>query len=140
MGGPEFHRASNGIGPTSKFHPSRSESSKQDDVHNLSQCCDTVTWPLGRVSLLRPLGRVQGGSHAPNPHIISSHHHIRARVLLKPFCQEQFTARLVCETPTCELNHSSAIFQIVFFLVLACVFDSQVGISPRGEVNRAVHG
>jgi hypothetical protein len=28
----------------------------------------------------------------------------------------------------------------VFFLVLACVFDSQAGISPRGEVNRAVHG
>jgi hypothetical protein len=40
-------------------------------------------WPLGRVSLLGPLGRVQGGSHAPNPYIISSRHHIRARVLLK---------------------------------------------------------
>jgi hypothetical protein len=60
--------------------------------------------------------------------------------LLKSFCREQFAARSVCETPTCELNHSSAIFQIVFFLVLACVFDSQAGISPRGEVNRAVHG
>jgi hypothetical protein len=47
------------------------------EVHNLSRCCDTVTWPLGRVSLLSPLGRVQGGSHAPNPYIISSHHHIR---------------------------------------------------------------
>ena len=46
----------------------------------------------------------------------------------------------VCETPTRELNHSSAIFQIVFFLVLACVFDSQAGISPRGEVNRVVLG
>jgi hypothetical protein len=110
------------------------------EVHNLSRCCDTVTWPLGRVSLLSPLGRVQGGSHAPNPYIISSRHHIRARVLLKSFCREQFAARSVCETPTCELNHSSAIFQIVFFLVLACVFDSQAGISPRGEVNRAVHG
>jgi hypothetical protein len=40
-------------------------------------------WPLGRVSLLGPLGRVQGGSHAPNPYIISSRHHIRDRVLLK---------------------------------------------------------
>ena len=46
----------------------------------------------------------------------------------------------VCETPTRVLNHSSAIFQIVFFLVLACVFDSQVRISLRGEVNRAAHG
>jgi hypothetical protein len=40
-------------------------------------------WPLGRVSLLGPLGHVQGGSHAPNPYIISSRHHIRAWVLLK---------------------------------------------------------
>jgi hypothetical protein len=137
---PEFHRASNGTGPTSKFHPSRSESSKQDDVHNQSRCCDTVTWPLGCVTLLSPLGHVQGGSHALNPHIISSLHHIRARVLLKSFCQEQFAARSVCETLTCELNHSSAILHIVFFLVLACIFDSQAGISPRGEVNCVVHG
>ena len=55
----------------------------QTDVHNMSRCCDTVTWALGRVSLLSPLGRVQGGSHAPNPYIINSRHHIRARVLLK---------------------------------------------------------
>ena len=27
------------------------------EAHNLSRCCDTVTWPLGRVSLLSPLGR-----------------------------------------------------------------------------------
>jgi hypothetical protein len=86
------------------------------------------------------LARVQGGSHDPNPHIISSRHHIRVRVLLKSFCQEQFAARSVCETPTCDLNHPSAKFRIVFFLVLACVFDSQAGISPHGEVNRAVHG
>ena len=46
----------------------------------------------------------------------------------------------VCETPTRVLNHSFAIFQIVFFLVLACVFDSQARISLRGEVNRAAHG
>jgi hypothetical protein len=48
--------------------------------------------------------------------------------------------RQVCETPTRVLNQSSAILQIVFFLVLVCVFDSQTMISPRGEVNRAVHG
>jgi hypothetical protein len=53
------------------------------EAHNLSRCCDTVTWPIGHVSLLSPLGRVQGGSHAPNPYIINSRHHIRARVLLK---------------------------------------------------------
>jgi hypothetical protein len=46
------------------------------------------------------------------------------RVLLKFIFQEQFAVRSVCETPTRELNHPSAIFQIVFFLVLACVFDS----------------
>jgi hypothetical protein len=38
------------------------------------------------------------------------------------------------------LNQSSAIFQIVFFLVLVCVFDSQARISPCGEVSRATHG
>jgi hypothetical protein len=53
------------------------------EAHNLSRCCDTVIWPLGHVSLLSPLGHVQGGSHAPNPYIINSRHHIRARVLLK---------------------------------------------------------
>jgi hypothetical protein len=61
-------------------------------------------------------------------------------VLLKLFCQEQFTDRPVCETPIRVLNQSSVIFQIVFFLILVCVFDSQVRISPRGEVNRAAHG
>jgi hypothetical protein len=53
------------------------------EAHNLSRCCDTVTWPLGHVSLLSPLGCIQGGSHALNPYIINSRHHIRAQVLLK---------------------------------------------------------
>ena len=39
----------------------------------------------------------------------------------------------------CEINLSSAI-RVAIFLVLACVLDSLVGISLRGEVNRAVHG
>ena len=56
------------------------------------------------------------------------------------FVTNSFAAVSVCETPTRVLNHSSAIFQIVFFHVLACVFDSQARISLRGEVNRAVHG
>ena len=54
--------------------------------------------------------------------------------------KNSFAAVSVCETPTRVINHSSAILQIVFFLVLACVFDSQARISLRGEVNRAVHG
>ena len=65
---------------------------------------------------------------------------MRVWVLLKLFCQELFAARSVCETPTRVLNQSSAIFQIVFFLVLACVFDFQARISFCGEVNHAVHG
>jgi hypothetical protein len=39
----------------------------------------------------------------------------------------------------CLINHLQ-FFQIVFFLVLVYVFDSQARISPRGEVNRAAHG
>ena len=54
--------------------------------------------------------------------------------------KNSFATVSVCETPTRVLNHSSAIFQIVFFLVLACVFDSQARISLRGEVNRVAHG
>ena len=38
----------------------------------------------------------------------------------------------------CLIN-SSAIFQIMFFFVLSCVFDSQARISLCGEI-RAVHG
>jgi hypothetical protein len=38
------------------------------------------------------------------------------------------------------LNQSSAIIQIVLFLVLVCIFDSQARKSPRGAVNRAAHG
>jgi hypothetical protein len=78
--------------------------------------------------------------HDPREFISSHHTLVRVWVLLKLFCPEQFTARSVCETPTRVLNLYSAIFQIVFFLVLACVFDSQAKISLRGKVNRSVHG
>ena len=72
---------------------------------------------------------------------ISSHHTlVRVWVFLKLFYQEQFAARSVCETPTRVLNHSFANFQIVFFLFLACVFDSQARISLRSELNHAAHG
>ena len=62
-------------------------------------------------------------------------------VLLMLFCQEQFAARSVCETPTREINHSSAEslhlscisfeFLLVFFVALA-------EISLLSEVNRVV--
>jgi hypothetical protein len=78
--------------------------------------------------------------HDPREYISSGHILVRVWVLLKLFYQEQFADRPVCETPTRVLNQSSAIFQIVFFLVLVCVFDLQARISPRGEVNRAAHG
>ena len=54
--------------------------------------------------------------------------------------KNSFAAVSVCETPTRVLNHSYAIFKIVFFIVIACIFDSQVRISLHGEVNRAAHG
>jgi hypothetical protein len=85
-------------------------------------------------------GRVQGVLHDPRDFISSRHILVRVWILLKLFCQEQFIDRPVCETPIRVLNQSSVIFQIVFLLVLVCVFDSQARISPRGEVNRAVHG
>jgi hypothetical protein len=85
-------------------------------------------------------GRVQGVLKNPRGYISSRHILVRVWVLLKLFCQEQFTDRPVCETPIRVLNQSSAIFQIVFFLVLVCVFDSQARISPCGEVNHATHG
>ena len=54
--------------------------------------------------------------------------------MLRLFCQEQFRRSSVCETPTGEINHSSAIL-IAFFLVLACVLVAQAGISLLGKVN-----
>ena len=54
--------------------------------------------------------------------------------------KNSFAAVSVCEIPTRVLNHLTAIFQIVFFLVLACVFDSQARISLRGVVNHTTHG
>ena len=53
-------------------------------------------------------------------------------VLLMLFCQEQFTARSVCETPTREINHSSA-----ESLQLSYVISSSSCVL-HGEVNRVV--
>ena len=52
------------------------------------------------------------------------------------FCQEQFRRLSVCETPTREINLSSAIV-LHPFLFLLVFFDSQARISLLGEVDRA---
>jgi hypothetical protein len=77
----EFYRASNGTGPTSKFHMSRQESSKQVDFQNLSGCCATIFWAVGPCIVLTPIGAHPGGHPRPNPRIFSSYRHIRVWVL-----------------------------------------------------------
>jgi hypothetical protein len=77
----EFYRASNGTGPTSKFHRSRQESSKQVDFHNLSGCYAIVFWTVGPCIVLKPIGAHPGGHPRPNPRIFSSYRHIRVWVL-----------------------------------------------------------
>ena len=57
--------------------------------------------------------------------------------MLKLLCEEQFTARSVCETPTREFNHTSAIW-LRSFSFLLMFFESQARISLRGEVNQVV--
>ena len=78
-------------------------------------------------------------SHDPREFLSSRHTLVRVWVLFKLFCTEQFAARSVCETPTREFNHSSAIW-LCSSLFLLVFFDSQTRISLRGKVNRAVHG
>jgi hypothetical protein len=48
--------------------------------------------------------------HALILYLISSRRHIRVAVFLKFRSVKNSRRRSVCETPTCELNHSSAIF------------------------------
>ena len=81
----------------------------------------------------------RGVLHDPRVFINSSRHTIRVWVLLKLFFQEQFAARSICETPTREFNHTSAIW-LHSSLFLLVFFDSQARISLRGEVYRAAHG
>ena len=54
--------------------------------------------------------------------------------MLRLFCQEQFRRSSVCETPTREINHTSAIW-LRSFLFLLVFFVAQAGISLLGEVN-----
>ena len=81
----------------------------------------------------------RGSSHDPRGFINSRRLIIRVWVLFRLICQEQFRRSTVCETPTREFNHTSAIWlhPFVFLLVF---FDSQAGISLLGEVDRASTG
>ena len=73
--------------------------------------------------------------HDPRVFINSRRSSIRVRVLLRLFCQEQFRRSSVCEIPTSEINHTSAIW-LLSFLFLLVFFVAQVGINLLGEVNR----
>jgi hypothetical protein len=112
----------------------------QVDVHNLFRHCDTVFWPFGPCIFVEPIRGASRVLHNPRVFINSRHILVRGRFLLKLDLSRIVRRRSVCKTPTRELNHPSAIFQIVFFLVLACVFNLQARISLHGEVNRAAHG
>ena len=54
--------------------------------------------------------------------------------MLRLFCEEQFRRSSVYETPTREINHSSAIW-LRSFLFLLVFFVAQAEISFLGEVN-----
>ena len=90
--------------------------------------------PLDHVSSLGPLGARPGVLHDPRVFINSRRPSIRVWVLLRLICQEQFRRSSVCETPTREINHSSAIW-LLSFLFLLVFFVAQAGISLLGEVN-----
>src|SRR5438128_2895963 len=79
----EFHRASNGTSPTSNFHLSQRELSKQVDVQNLSGCYATIFWPVGPCIVLESIRACPGVLHAPNPYLFSSRRHFRVWVLLR---------------------------------------------------------
>jgi hypothetical protein len=68
-----------------------------------------------------------------------------ATVIVRGFCLSYSVKnsspidRFVRPQLECLINYLQ-FFQIVFFLILVCVFDSKARKSPRGGVNRAVHG
>ena len=72
---------------------------------------------------------------------ISSHHTlVRVWVLLKLFCQEQFAARSVCETPTREFNHTSAIsLHSSLFLLVSSIRRQGLAFVARSIMQRMVN-
>ena len=99
-----------------------------------------IKWAFGPCIFVEPNRGASRVLHNPRVFINSRHILVRGWFLLKLDLSRTVRRRSVCETPTRELNHPSTIFQIVFFLVLACFFDSHARISLRGEVIRATHG
>src|SRR5438132_10143979 len=144
----EFYRASNGTGPTSNFHLSQRESSKQVDVQNLSglngnrpnkwtsRICQGAAppsfGPLGPVSCWSPLGARPGVLHAPNPYLFGSHRHFRVWVLLRFILSPNSIAVHRFVRPHFMINTvliATSLFLLVFSVALA-------GISLLGEVIR----
>jgi hypothetical protein len=92
------------------FHPKiRPEST---GIVETSQSSDSVLVLrhrlLGRVSRRSPLGASPGFMHALILYLFSSRRHIRVEFCLIRSVKNS-RHRSVCETPTCEINHSSAI-------------------------------
>src|SRR6266542_1091985 len=128
----EFHRASNGTGPTSNFHLSQRELSKQVDVQNLSGCCVTVFWPVGPCIVLESIRAASRGLARPNPYLFISRRHFRVRVLLRFFLSSNSVTVHRFVRPHFVINTvliATPLFLLVFSVALA-------GISLLGEVIR----
>jgi hypothetical protein len=124
---PEFHRASNGIGTTSKYLLSRKESSTQVGIQNLTGCCATVFWAVG--PCWSPLGLRPGGLHTPNSLLLSRYLHLRIWVLLRFIQSSNSVAvhRFVRPHLVIKSVWLHLLFLLVFLIALA-------GISLRSEV------
>jgi hypothetical protein len=109
----------------SKLILSHRETSKQVSIQNLFQCCVTVFGLLGRVSSLSPLGgRVQGWRRPLDLYNQPPPLSLGFGFCLDYSVKNSFAAASVCETPTREINHSSAIW-LHSFLFLLVFFDLQ---------------
>src|SRR6266498_2245560 len=128
----EFHRASNGTGPTSNFHLSQWESSKQWTSRICQGVAPPSFGPLGLVSCWSPLGARPGVLNAPNPYLFSSRRHFRVWVLLRFILSSNSVAVHRLVRPHFEINTvliATSLFLLVFSVALA-------GISLLGEVIR----
>jgi hypothetical protein len=128
---PEFHWASNDVGPTLKYLLSRQESSIQLGIQNLTRCCVTVFGPLAYVPCWSPLGLRLEDLHAPNSFLFSSHLHLRIWVLLRSILSSNSVAvhRFVRPHLVIKSVWLHLLFLLVFLIALA-------GISLHGEVIR----
>jgi hypothetical protein len=121
---PEFHRASNGTGPTSKFLLSWWKSSTQ-------VCYVTVCWAVGPCTVWSPLGLHPGDLHASNSLLFSSSRHFRVWVFLRFNLSSNSVVvhRFVRLHLVIKSVWLHLLFLLVFLIALA-------GISLRGEVIR----